>query len=464
MDKFELAEAKLRDIRVNLLINYPFFGVLSAKLILEPESNVTVMATDCIHLLYNPDFILSGYYNDSELETVYLHEVLHVVLSHPQRRKYYEPQMWNIACDFAVNSMIVLLSTKAVPLALPEEMLYDSRFLHNSAEEIYNFLLEDEDYLEDYITNAETEIELVLTSTSSEESESIFVQTTENSASQQEEDGSDVGQQEENDLSDATDNACTSEPATRDIDEDLCDNVANKFEVFQISHEFWDCELDNVVQSQSSEEIIEKLRTDKGITSAAFYCLEREILKNNAKSEIDWRSVLRDFLMYGLNGEEDFSPPDPNFYSLDMILPQEQFTCDNITNVYFFIDSSGSVDTKALEKCVSELLYCRDSLCINSEVFYGFFSDTTTEPLLLTEDVDITNAPTGGTTPESIFKKLKELDKLDEAVLIIILTDGYFNSIPEELAEDVPVLWLVLDHGTTYCLENWEFVVKLEES
>jgi Putative metallopeptidase domain len=91
------------------------------------------MATDGVSLFYNPEFVDT--LNAAELAGVLAHEVMHPALQHHTRRGDRDPTRWNMACDYAINP--ILLDTG---LTLPKDVLVDNRFRGMSAERIYNLI------------------------------------------------------------------------------------------------------------------------------------------------------------------------------------------------------------------------------------------------------------------------------------------------------------------------------------
>jgi predicted metal-dependent peptidase len=78
---------------------------------------VDTMAVDGTHLFYNPRFTES--LSDKGCIGVLMHETAHCAFLHCYRRKYREPKRWNVACDKAVNAVLVAanvtLPTGCVP-------------------------------------------------------------------------------------------------------------------------------------------------------------------------------------------------------------------------------------------------------------------------------------------------------------------------------------------------------------
>lgn len=122
--------------RIDLIFQYPFFGVIALKLAIRsaPE-RVQTMGTDGVELVYNPEWVDT--LTQSQLTGVVAHEVMHVVLGHHLRRQGRGLGGWNIACDYALNPLLV-----DAGFALPAGMCADPRYTGMSAEEIYAILPE----------------------------------------------------------------------------------------------------------------------------------------------------------------------------------------------------------------------------------------------------------------------------------------------------------------------------------
>jgi predicted metal-dependent peptidase len=96
------------------------------------------MATDGVTLFYNPAFVET--LNAAELAGVLAHEVMHPGLQHHTRRGDRDRKRWNMACDYAINPLLL-----DAGLTLPKDVLIDRRFRGMSAERIYNLIEERRD-------------------------------------------------------------------------------------------------------------------------------------------------------------------------------------------------------------------------------------------------------------------------------------------------------------------------------
>lgn len=129
---------RIQKARTVLLLDHPFFGSLLYRLKDRESRAVKTMATDGISLLWNPEFVET--LTAATLAGTLAHEVMHPALRHHLRRSGRDPKRWNIACDYAINPLLVDAGLK-----LPEGVLLESRFRGMSAEQIYNLLEADQD-------------------------------------------------------------------------------------------------------------------------------------------------------------------------------------------------------------------------------------------------------------------------------------------------------------------------------
>jgi predicted metal-dependent peptidase len=77
--------------------------------------------------------------NAAELAGVLAQEVMHPALQHHTRRGDRQQARWNMACDYAINPILL-----DACLTLPKDVLVDNTFRGMSAEQIYNLIEQDE--------------------------------------------------------------------------------------------------------------------------------------------------------------------------------------------------------------------------------------------------------------------------------------------------------------------------------
>jgi predicted metal-dependent peptidase len=124
------AEGKLAAARTRLILDKPFLGALVLRLPLKPAEWCRTTATDARAFYYNPRWIesLSG----PQVQFALAREALHCALGHFARRGHRVRRKWDIACDLAINPLLV--DEGLVP---PVEAFVLDVYRGMAAEEIY---------------------------------------------------------------------------------------------------------------------------------------------------------------------------------------------------------------------------------------------------------------------------------------------------------------------------------------
>jgi predicted metal-dependent peptidase len=124
--------------RIGLLLRHSFFGNLATRMkLVNADEWCATAATDGITFYYNSRFIKM--LKPKEIEFLFGHEVLHVVYDHMGRRGERDPQMWNIADDYAVNADLKRHHVGTFITTVP--CLYETKYDGKPAEEIYDDLM-----------------------------------------------------------------------------------------------------------------------------------------------------------------------------------------------------------------------------------------------------------------------------------------------------------------------------------
>lgn len=111
-------ETKLTAARTRLILDKPFLGALVLRLPMkeaDPEWCKTT-ATDAKCFYYNRDYIQA--LSLEETQFILAHEALHCGLSHFARRQHRQKNRWDVACDYAINPLLMRDGLKAPPGAL----------------------------------------------------------------------------------------------------------------------------------------------------------------------------------------------------------------------------------------------------------------------------------------------------------------------------------------------------------
>jgi len=159
-ESLEKFRERLTKARSRLLCREPFLGFLSLELptriIESAEHSVQTAATDGRSYMYS--YLWCRQLTDPELVFVVAHEVAHVMFLHASRCEGRDWQLWNDACDFAINGLLLASADAKGSLSgvavMPAEIntttgrsehigLWDKRFAQMPAELIYEKLLKE---------------------------------------------------------------------------------------------------------------------------------------------------------------------------------------------------------------------------------------------------------------------------------------------------------------------------------
>ena len=142
MQNLQEAEQALSKAKIRMMMRQDAVFLTTVCLSLKQTITDTVptAATNGLTLLFNPDFLLS--LTIDEQVFVLLHETLHAALTHPSRAKGRDAALWNEACDYVVNSVLI----DDMGMTMPKcKGLYDTQYKGLSVEEIYIMLQKNPD-------------------------------------------------------------------------------------------------------------------------------------------------------------------------------------------------------------------------------------------------------------------------------------------------------------------------------
>ena len=131
-------KTKISRSNVRLMVDkqkkgWGFYASILFKMPMIAKDDVQTMATDGKSIFYNPEW--SNSLTDEEMDFVRCHEGMHRVLRHHLRLKGRNSELWNIATDYAINSIL-----KKSGMTMPKDGLYSREYEGMSAEKIYEIL------------------------------------------------------------------------------------------------------------------------------------------------------------------------------------------------------------------------------------------------------------------------------------------------------------------------------------
>lgn len=126
---------KMSNMRARLLLDSPWFGALAMRLQIIEVPGLGTMAVDGTNLFFDPEFLTGK--TDREIIAVVAHEVMHCACRHMYRRGDRDPELFNMACDYAINPIL-----KKTGFTLPDGALLDPQYDDMPAEQIYSRLMQ----------------------------------------------------------------------------------------------------------------------------------------------------------------------------------------------------------------------------------------------------------------------------------------------------------------------------------
>ena len=361
-------------------------------------TRTNTMATDGETMFWNRTFVQNT--TDAELEAVVLHEGLHVTFMHHLLRGDINPDLWNQACDYAINLVVL-----DAGLALPKEALLDHKYRGMSAKQIAKAL------------------------SGSEQPEN-----TPQSAS---------GEGEPSEGGDT--------PGGGDDDQEAPSGAP---EAPSHAGEIWDQTDDdgNRLTGDDLEEAIEEVRRDiivaaevEKATGSGSVNISNGVLEAAKAATVDWREALADFLSSSFGEEATLARPNRRFIGGGQYFPSTEGVSGG--DLVFAIDTSGSVSAKEAQRFADEIDSLRDVIKPDRViVMYCDWSIQRTAGGEMYDEFDdysdivVENKSGGGTRFEPPFKLLQQ-EGIDPTALIYF-TDGY-ASLSKEVQDEThfPVLW-----------------------
>ena len=353
-------EEKLTTARISLLLKKPFFGNMATRLKLKETPGLPTAATDGRHLYYNADFIDA--LDVKQVEFLICHEVLHVAFEHMLRRGDRDPQGWNVAADYAINTIIINEGIGKEPTG-DMAPLYDPQYDGLSAEQIY-------DKLSDLQKQQKTlDVHLDL-----------------------------------------------------DKGEATIEDKDGKKHKIKIGQGMSKSEQDQLKDEIKASLIQSAKATSNGAGNIPSG-LERLITDITAP-KMDWRQMLRATIKSQIKNNYTWTRPSRKMYSTNAVLPG--LDVDNELDVCVAIDTSGSIDNKMLNDFLSEINGIKDEFddykirvwCFDTEVH----ADETFETWDGKEIQDYQPGGYGGTDISVNWKYMQDEGFRPQS--LVVFTDG----------------------------------------
>jgi predicted metal-dependent peptidase len=398
MNKSLSSMVRIQKARTTLLLDHPFFGTLLFHLGAQARSSIATMATDGVSLYFNPQFVET--LSAAEIAGTLAHEVMHPALQHHTRRGGRNPRRWNMACDYAINPMLV-----DAGLTLPKGVLLDNRFRGMSAERIYNLLDEEEQNQSSSSADTESQDDSADSGGGSNSSES----------SSREEDIDETGApQTPGGIGQVLD---APEPKNGEGD-----TVAEQARDWQIA----------VEQAENVAKLAGKLPA--GVTRS---------LEAAQAARVDWRELLRRAWSETIPADYSWTRPNRRHVWNGLYLPG--LVCEGVGEICIAVDCSGSINARQLglfEAEVRSILAGQQPRLVH--VLYFDTEVQRVETFQAGQPVKFAPVGGGGTDFRPCFRWLEERGITPQT--LVFLTD-LWGTFPSDVPP-YPVLWATTDNRT----------------
>lgn len=411
--------------RAALVMDHPFFAALALRLRFKPDPSCRDLWTDGRLLGFNPVYACA--LSDKKLVGALAHEVLHLAFGHHVRRKGRDEQLWNRACDYAIN--IVLLEAA---FALPEGFAHDPSFAGMSVDDIYKRLaqLEDEKSSRGR-TGGPGDASPLLGAAAAEQGEKGREKETDQGSP-----GASYGQGKENK---GQEGQSRSGKARETRQESQGTKAARAFTGEVRDHPLLDGKTDAKAQKAAEQEAdvilsqaVQRAR-NMGSLPAGLSRLVRQVLA----PRLDWKELLRRFLEDCADCDYSWTTPNRRFIHQGIYLPSRREP--RIPHIALAVDSSGSVDEQALALFCAELSALLEEWDTTLTVLFHD-SKVQSERSFTRQDLPLALSPIGGggTDFRPVCAHI-DTERLMPTCLIWF-TDLQCDRFPEE--PPYPVLWV----------------------
>jgi predicted metal-dependent peptidase len=395
--ELEAVKNRLTKARTQLILDKPFLGNLVLRLpLVAADSWCKTSATDAKSFYYNPEFIDS--LNNHQIKFILIHEALHCALTHFARRGNRTKHKWDLACDFAINPLLVKEGFHP-PIDVPIFRQYEGMI----AEEIYPMIDDnlDQEPMDQHLYDDQAD----------DDSKS-----------------SDGGMRED-DLQKELEQQSTLESKSNDGNKGGMSQLAQQPPALQPD------EVDQLAtQWQKNLASSAQLAQQAGKLDGEF----AKLIDFFLQPQVSWQSLLAQYV--STFARDDFSYSRPSRRAGEAIMPSLRSHQLDITVA---IDTSGSISQEEINEFVSEvdaikanlrasitLLACDDKLSEHSPWRYEAW-----------EELQFPASLGGGkgTNFNPVFDHINTQDTPSDVLIYFTDAKGKFP----EFEPDYPVLWLI---------------------
>lgn len=129
--------------KTSIILDHVFFATLLLRLEFIEDETISTCATNGKVIKYSPDYLSK--LTSQQVTAIFCHELLHCVFCHHTRQGNRDHERWNVACDLAINPLLLEYGFQ-----LPSGALIEPSLKGLTAEQIYDLIERDNNGLGKY--------------------------------------------------------------------------------------------------------------------------------------------------------------------------------------------------------------------------------------------------------------------------------------------------------------------------
>ncbi len=298
--------------------NAAFLGPVLCNLNVGWSNKVKTARTNGLDIQINPDWFMT--LPEATRKTVLLHEVWHTARLHRVREEDREHDIWNQACDFAIN---MALDQDGYTFDGIDNICLDRRFTDKAEEEIYQILMQE--------------------------------------SQNQKSNGGGSGKGKSQGQSSGSSNGGGNNGEDSEQDDNSLNNDMS-------NEQPQDQDGQSIPQQEVTQQMVnsivnamEQAKQAGGQQAGSIPGSVTEFIDKFLTPIIPWTKVLQDFFT-ALCDEQDYTWKRPNRRYQDMYMPSLQDDEEGLEHLMYFIDTSGSISDAQIKRVNSEIKYIQEQI------------------------------------------------------------------------------------------------------
>ncbi|MUM78690.1 hypothetical protein GKC30_13700 [Pseudodesulfovibrio sp. F-1] len=417
--------------RTSLLLDHPFFGSLCMRMEPKEDRSCRTAWTDGRVLAFNPAYVDS--LSEAQVLGMLAHTVMHPACQHHVRRNGRDAGLWNVACDHAINWVLL-----DAGFTLPPGHLDNPAYRGMSADAIYAELssvrgsdgMPSEGYGEGRETGQEEQREVLPTPGDTDDGgDPGEGADSGDGAAKAAEDG-DAGGEGGEDESQAQDQG-EGDPGGSGEVRDALDHAQGGGSSDDETDQEWKIALaDAVRQARECGELPGGLA---------------RLVREQLAPRLDWRELLSRYISERARDDYSWSPPNRRFLHMNVVLPS--LSHRRLPEVVLALDTSGSVDEREMDMFAAELSGLLETYDTTVHVLCCDAGLTSVRTFSRSDlPLEIEPVGGGGTDYRPVFDWVAAEGVIPAC--LVYLTDMECSRFPEREPE-YPVLWARVGGGGT---------------